>query len=641
MSAQPGVVELIPREVLFGNPDRYGPQLSPCGRWLTYIAPRDGVLNIWLRSAGGSDDRPLTNDKGRGVRNHFWAYNGRQVLYMQDQDGDENTRLYAVDAMSGATVCLTPVDAGAGHKVKAVKLADSQQHPDELLIGLNDRDETCHDVYHLDLLSGERTLVKQSWPTQQGWLIDHDLNVRGYLQGLDDGGAVVMVDDGAGGYRELLRFGMEDYMGKEFIGFTPDSAGMYFLDPRGLNAAAVVRIDLATGGREVLFSDPGYDVHSVSLHPVTHALQAAFIVREKGAWTVLDRAVAQDFERLEHGAPGCFVATLRSLDDQRWLVVYLRDDGPWDHYIYDRASGKLDFLFHHRDDLSRMPLVQMRPVRFAARDGLELHGYLTLPHGWQGPGPLVLNVHGGPWGRDIWGYNAEAQWLANRGYACLQVNFRGSMGYGKDFVNAGDREWGAKMQDDLSDAVAWAVAQGIADPQRVVIYGGSYGGYAALAGVTFTPELYRAGVSIVGPSNMETFLNTIPPYWENMRRQMDLRVGRIPRYSDGECKGLPKAEDDFTPEERAEVEFLRSRSPLFSVDRVRVPMLIAQGANDPRVNKAESDQFVDAMRAKGLDVEYVVYANEGHGFGRPENRLDFYARAEKFLARILGGRCEE
>ena len=281
----------------------------------------------------------------------------------------------------------------------------------------------------------------------------------------------------------------------------------------------------------------------------------------------------------------------------------------------------------------------MEPVTFESRDGLTIHGYLSLPIDWEGPGPMVLNVHGGPWYRDSFTFHPEAQWLTNRGYACLQVNFRGSSGYGKDFINAGDREWGRKMQDDLTDAVKWAIDQGIADEDKVVIYGGSYGGYATLCGVTFTPDLYAAGISMVGPSNLETFLNTIPPYWESMRQIFDHRVGRIPRYEDGEKAGMPKDEADMTEEDR--VEFLRSRSPLFHVDNVRVPMLIAQGANDPRVKQAESDQFAEAMRALGLEVEYVVYENEGHGFAQPDNRLDFYHRADKFLAGILGGRYEE
>ena len=282
----------------------------------------------------------------------------------------------------------------------------------------------------------------------------------------------------------------------------------------------------------------------------------------------------------------------------------------------------------------------MRPVHFTSRDGFTIHGYLTLPLDWQGPGPLVLNVHGGPWWRDAWGFDVIAQWLANRGYACLQVNFRASTGYGKAFTNAGDREWGRKMQDDLSDGVAWAITEGIADPARVVIFGGSYGGYATLAGVTFTPELYAGGICMCGPSNLETFLNTVPPYWERYRCEFDKRVGRIPRYEDGPRAGEPKDEADWTKDDRVEIEFLRSRSPLSHVDRVRVPMLIAQGANDPRIKEAESRQFVDAMRANGLEVEYKLYENEGHSFSRPENKLDLFASAEAFLARVLGGRCE-
>lgn len=641
MSAQQAQVPLIPREMLFGNPDRQDPKLSPNGLYLSYIAPYRGVLNIWLRTVGETDDRVLTEDQGRGIRSCFWAYNGSQVIYTQDLEGDENHRLFVIDINTREIRCLTPPDPAVAHKVQAVVVARCPERPHEMLIGLNSRDETCHDIYHLDLRHGEIKLVQESWPDVMEWLVDNDMNLRGCMEALHDGGSVLKLRDGASGaWHELLRWSQEDVLLSGVASFTPDNAGLFLLDSNGRNTSGLARYDIASGSREWLASDEQYDISRIEMHPTKHTVQAVGLFRERMQWLVLDPEEQSDFEYLRTAIQGDLQFYSRTLDNARWLVGCVRDDGPLEYYIYDRGSGGLQFLFSNREALADAPLVHMQPVQFAARDGLALHGYLSLPLDWSGPGPLVLDVHGGPWGRDVWGLNIEAQWFANRGYACLQVNFRGSMGYGKEFTNAGDREWGGKMQDDLSDAVAWAVAERIADPQRVVIYGGSYGGYATLAGVTFTPELYTAGVSIVGPSNMETFLNSIPPYWESFRRQMDLRVGRIPRYADGERAGEPMDEEDWDIEDRAEVEFLRRRSPLFAVDNVRVPMLIAQGANDPRVKAAESEQFVSAMRAKGLDVEYVVYANEGHGFARPENRLDFYARAESFLARILGGRYE-
>jgi dienelactone hydrolase len=641
MATVDSAIALIPRKVLFGNPDRTSPSLSPCGTHLAYIAPHQEVLNIWLRSAGVASDRPLTRDTASGIRHFFWAHNATQIIYMQDQDGDENYRLYVIDIASNDVRCLTPPDPNVTHKVQANVQARSAGRPHEMIIGLNNRDQRCHDLYHVDLRTLELTLVRESWPQVQEWLVDNELQLRGCTEGLPDGGvAVKMYDGAAGAWSELFRWGAEDARLSRVAGFTPDNAGLYLIDSSGRDTAGLARYDLATGAREWLALDPQYDVSFVDVHPTRHSVQAAGVLRERMKWIALDPQERADFERLSTAQRGDFWISTRSHDNMHWLVRYVRDDGPLEYFTFDRHNGALTHLFSNREELRTAPLARMQPVQFTSRDGLTLHSYLTLPLDWRGPGPLVLNVHGGPWARDIWGLNHQAQWLANRGYACLQVNFRGSTGYGKAFTNAGDREWGRKMQDDLSDAVAWAIGQGIADPQRVAIFGGSYGGYAALAGVTFTPELYAGGVSGSGISNLETFLNTIPPYWERYRWRMDQRVGRIPRYEDGPRAGEPKAEADWSAEDRAEIESLRSRSPLFYVDQVRVPMLLTQGANDPRIKMAESDQFVAAMRARGLDVEYKIYANEGHGFLHPENLLDFHARAEAILARILGGRCE-
>jgi dienelactone hydrolase len=641
MTTSTDAIALIPRQALFGNPDRTSPALSPCGGYLAYVAPHQGVLNIWLRSAGAEDDRLLTRDSVREVQYYFWVHNGTQIIYRQDQDGDENYRLFAIDIASGEIRCLTPADDSVAHKVQAMVEARSAVRPHEMIIGLNNRDQRCHDLYHADLRTLELTLVQESWPQMQDWLIDNDLQVRGWTEELPEGGiAVKMYDGAAGAWSELFRWGAEDASLSRVAGFTPDNTGLYLLDSSGRDTAGLARYDLATGAREWLAADPQHDVLYVDFHPTRHSPQAAGMARERTEWIVLDPQEQADFDLLSTAQRGDFYISTRSHDNMHWLVRYVRDDGPLGYYAYDRHSGALSYLFSNREELKTAPLARMQPVYFISRDGLTLHGYLTLPLKWRGPGPLVLNVHGGPWARDFWGLNVQAQWLANRGYACLQVNYRGSTGYGKAFANAGNREWGRKMQDDLSDSVAWAVDQGIADPGRVAIFGGSYGGYAALAGVTFTPELYAGGVSGSGISNLETFLNTIPPYWERYRRDLDQRLGRIPRYEDGPRAGEPKAETEWSAEDRAEIEFLRSRSPLFYVDQVRVPMLMTQGANDPRIKKAESDQFVAAMCARGLEVEYKIYDNEGHGFLHPENLLDFHARAEAFLARVLGGRHE-
>jgi dipeptidyl aminopeptidase/acylaminoacyl peptidase len=633
--------EIIALEDLFGVPERSQPKLSPDGRYLTYLAPHNGVSNIWLRTVGTEDDHPLTDDDNRGIIFYGWMYNGEQVLYLQDSGGDENHHIFVIDLENGATRQLTSTPAGAAWPVKAMVMAASPERPDELLIGLNSRDERIHDLYLLNTRSGDMQLVQESRVEITDWAIDHYLSVRGYMKAEPDGGMSLCFRDGEGQHSKVRQWGFEDALGVALLGFGPLNEKLLMFNSAGRNAIALTELDPASGTERELLADPQYDVDAVITHPTRHHVEAASIYREQREWHVLDPEVKADYDFLNTAQPGEPFVVDATLDNRTWLVRYMLDDGPVHFYVYHRDSQELEFLFYNRRKLAELPLVSMQPVSYTARDGRTVHGYLSLPQDWEGPGPLVLNVHGGPWHRDRWSYHPEVQWLANRGYACLQVNFRGSTGYGKDHLNAGNREWGRNMQHDLSDAVKWAINEGIADPAQVVIYGGSYGGYATLAGVTFTPELYAAGVSLVGPSNMETFLNSIPAYWESFRRQMDLRVGVIPRYTEGERTGQPKDEADMTPDERAEVEFLRSRSPLFSVDHVRVPMLIAQGANDPRVKRAESDQFVEAMRAKGLTVEYIVYDDEGHGFQRPANRLDFYRRADKFLAAVLGGRCEE
>ncbi|MDP8206466.1 MAG: S9 family peptidase [Candidatus Electryonea clarkiae] len=635
-------VELIPLEVLFGNPDKVTARMSPKGDYLTYVAPYEGVLNIWIRTIGKDDDQPLTKDKGRGIRKYKWAYNGEQVIYVQDQDGDENWRIYAVDVATSKVLSLIPADPAIKHKVQAQLLASIPERPNEVLIGLNKRNERMHDVYLLNLRTGNLKLVEKSNPQVLGWQIDHNLVIRGFTRANPDGGQTLLLRVGdKGPFNEIISWGSEDMLGSGVVGFTADNNSLYIIDSRNRNAGALIEYEITNGNIKVIAEDEQYDISGIETHPTEHTVQAVVFQRDKADWQIIDASIQADIDLIQQTNPGDFNITNRTLDDKKWMIAYDQDNGPVKYYLYDRDAAKLEFLFNHREALVGMPLVSMKPIQFTSQDGLEIHGYLTVPKNWKGPGPMVLNVHGGPWHRDTWGYNPEAQWMANRGYACLQVNFRSSTGYGKKFTNAGDREWGGKIQNDLTDAVKWAISEGIADPEKVVIYGGSFGGYATLAGVTFTPDLYTAGVSIVGPSNLETFLNTIPPYWESFRKVMDQRVGKIPRYDSGHQTGQPKVEADFTSDEKKEIDFLHSRSPLFHVNNVKVPMLIAQGANDPRVNKAESDQFVQAMKDNGLKVEYVVYENEGHGFARPENRMDFYRRTEKFLAEQLGGRCEE
>ena len=605
---------LIPREILFGNPERTQPRISPDGKRLAYIAPVDGVLNVWVGSVGGDDFRPVTEDRDRGIRLYFWAEDDRHIVYLQDADGDENWRLYSVDLESGGTRDLTPFD-----DVQAQVIDKSKHFLDEILVGLNKRDARLHDAYKLRLSTGELEVVAENPGNVAGWVADADFEVRGALSAKPDGGFDLLVrETGSENWDTAVSWGPEDGLSSGPVGFTQDGRHMYLRDSRDANAGRLVTLALATGEVETLVEDSRYDVADVMIHPDTHEAQAVAVERARAEWTVLDEGIREDFEAIRGLARGDFAVSSRDRADENWIVAFTADDGGASYYAYERLNRKGEHLFDARPDLAEYDLAQMQPISFTSRDGLNIEGYLTLPPDAERALPMVLNVHGGPWHRDGWGYDPEAQWFANRGYACLQVNFRGSTGYGKQFLNAGNKEWGAKMHDDLVDAVRWAVKEEVADPERVAIFGGSYGGYAALAGATFTPDLFRCAVDIVGPSNLITLINSIPPYWEPLKAIFTERVGD------------PETEE----------ELLKSRSPLFSVDRIGIPMLIAQGANDPRVKQAESEQIVAAMQEKGIAHEYMLFEDEGHGFARPENRLKFYAAAEKFLAEHLGGRVE-
>ena len=614
------MAELIPRRVLFGNPERVSPRISPDGTLLAWIAPHEGVLNVWVAPAGAdgvdwAQARVVTDDTDRGIRMFTWAHDGRHVLYLRDTGGDENWRLHDVDLETMQRRDLTPFDEVATQIIAAEK-----KFPTEILVGLNRDNPQLHDVYRLDLVSGE--LVKEvENPGFIGWIADAQLVVRAGIKPQPDGGAVVMVRDSAEEeWRQLLAIDAEDALTTGPLAFSEDGASLLAESSVGADTARLVRVDLASGDVEVLAEDPEADVTGVRLHPDTREPQIVTFLKDRSEYQVLDPSVAPDLAAIRALHPGDPSLVGADNADATWLVGFTNDAGAVPYFSYNRETRSGRFLFEHQPELSRYELAPMEPFSFTSRDSLTIHGYATFPPEAERTGlPMVLNVHGGPWARDAWGYDPEAQWLANRGYLCVQVNFRGSTGYGKAFVNAGDREWGGRMQDDLVDAVAFAVGQGWADPARVAIYGGSYGGYAALAGATFTPDLFRCAVDIVGPSNLKTLIETIPPYWAPMVAQFHRRVG----------------------DPAVDAEFLWSRSPLSRVSSIRIPLLIAQGANDPRVKQAESEQIVAALREAGIDHEYLLFPDEGHGFAKPENRLRFYAAAERFLARHLGGRAEE
>jgi dipeptidyl aminopeptidase/acylaminoacyl peptidase len=617
-----GPPELIPRAVLFGNPDRTMVRLSPAGERLSFLAPVDGVLNVWV---GPREDpsaaEPVTRDRDRGIRTASWAYTSRHVLYLQDSGGDENWRVYSVDVESGAARDLTPVEGAQARIHKA-----SHRVPAEILVGLNDRDKRFHDLYRVDLATGERELVEEN-PGFGTYVSDDDLELRFANRGLPDGGEEILAR-GAGGWEPFETIAMEDVVTTHLVGFDASGQVAYMLDSRDRNTAALFAVDLGSGERTLIHEDPRADVADAMIHPTEKTIQAVAANYERQRWTVLDASIAADLEALRAVAGGEIDVVSRSLDDRHWIVAFGLADRSTTFYRYDREGRRADLLFTASEELSQAPLAPMHPVVLTSRDGLELVSYLTLPRESdadrdgrpEAPLPMVVFVHGGPWSRSRWGYHPIHQWLANRGYAVLDVNYRGSTGFGKDFVNAAVHEWGGKMSDDLIDGVEWAVAEGIAERDRVAIFGGSFGGYAVLVGMTKTPEVFACGVDLVGPSNLANAVDRMPPYWKPFIAMWKARVG-----------------DPGTEEGLA---LLRERSPLNHVDRIARPLLIGQGANDPRVVRSESDRLVAAMEERGIPVTYVVFPDEGHGFAKPRNRMAFQAVAESFLAGCLGGRAE-
>ena len=604
---------LIPRSLLFGNPERAAPTISPDGTRLGYVAPVDGVMNVWV---GPIDDpaaaQPVTFDRGHGVQVYQFAHDDRTLLYLRDTDGDENWRLYTLDLATGESTLRTPGDG-----VTAALMGHNRWHRTTVLVGLNADNPQLHDVYSLDLVTGELTKVEDN-PGFAGWLTDSDLAVRGGAAMTPDGGVAILLRDGSGEFVPWRQIEPEDVATTSVLGYTRDGSAMLMVSSVGVNAGRLIRLDLSTGEERVLAEDPTYDVSGMVTDPETTEPLSVVFDKERDEWVHLDAEFGAEIDALRGQLVGD-IGISRDRANATWLVTESRSDGPVKYYRYDRASRSLTFMFAHKPALNDYTLAPMEPFSFTARDGLAVHGYVTFPPGTTREHlPAVLNVHGGPWARDSWGYNAEAQWLANRGYACVQVNFRGSTGYGKEFLNAGDRQWGAAMHDDLLDAIDNLVAAGTIDRERVGIYGGSYGGYAALVGAAFTPEVFRCAVDMVGPSNLQTLIESVPEYWKPQIAQFHSKVGN------------PETEPDF----------LWSRSPLSRVADISVPVLIAQGKNDPRVKEAEAQQIVDAMAAKGLPYEYLLFEDEGHGLVQPENRERFYAAAEQFLAAHLGGRAE-
>jgi dipeptidyl aminopeptidase/acylaminoacyl peptidase len=607
---------LISRDVLFGNPERTSPRLSPDGTRLAWLAPdKKNVLQVWVKTVGKDDEKMVTADRKRGIRQYFWTEDNRTLIYMQDNDGDENFHLFGVDLVAGTVRDFTPFQG-----VRAGMVAGEKAFPDELLVQLNARNRSLFDVYRLNLRTGGLVLDTENPGDVSGWDADTKLQVRGATVSTPDGGTEIRIrEDAKSPWKSWIKVGPEEIL--NLAEFTADGKAAILVSSIGYDTARVVKRDLGTNAQTVIAFSDVVDAGGLLINPDTKAVEAVAFAPGRSEWKVIDPAVKADLEGIRKLHDGDFVIVNRTSKDDVWLVAFTSDRGPISFFRWDRMAKKGDFMFFSQPKLSGLALSAMKPVVLKSRDGLSLYSYLTLPAGLPPKNlPMVLFVHGGPWGRDMWGYNPTAQWFANRGYAVLQVNFRASTGYGKKFLNAGNRQWGLKMHDDLIDAVTWAVAEGYADPKKVAVFGGSYGGYAALAAATFTPDTFACNVDIVGPSNLKTLIASIPPYWKPIRAQFDHRMGNV--------------------DDPKDAELIRNASPLFKADKITKPLLIGQGANDPRVNVKESEQIVEAIEKNKGSVTYVLYPDEGHGFARPENRIDFNARAEKFLSGCLGGRVE-
>ncbi|MGV8016718.1 MAG: S9 family peptidase [Ignavibacteria bacterium] len=598
----------IPLRDFFKNPEKTGFQVSPDGKYISYLSPWEDRLNVFVQKLGDKEAIRVTSAKERDVAGYFWKGNDR-IVFLQDSGGDENYKLYSVDRNGNSTKLFTPPD-----KVRAGIVDDLEDIDDEMLISLNQRDPKAFDVYRLNLATGEMKIVAENPGNIMSWITDHDGKLRAAVASDGVNNVLLYRDNESEQFREVLNTNFRNDVTPLF--FTFDNKFIYALSNLNRDKSAVVKFDIANGQEiEVLYENPDVDVSGLSYSKKRKVLTSISYVKDKRELKFLDDKAENRYTTLKNKL-GTYevVITGMNKNEDKFLVRTYSDRSLGAYYFYDEAKGDFYKITDVSPWINEDEMCDMKPVQYTSRDGLTINGYLTLPRDVEAKNlPVVINPHGGPWHRDSWGYNPEIQFLANRGYAVLQMNFRGSTGYGKKFWEASFKQWGLKMQDDISDGVKWLINTGIADPKRVAIYGGSYGGYATLAGVTFTPDLYACAVDYVGVSNMFTFLKTIPPYWEPFRKMMYEMVG--------------------DPEKDSAL--FKQVSPVFHTDKIKAPLFVAQGKNDPRVNVNESDQMVEAMRNRGLEVEYMVKDNEGHGFRNQENRFDFYEAMEKFLEKHL------
>ena len=607
---------LVPLEDFFKNADKSGWQISPDGESISYLSPHMGHTNVFVRKITDSVGTPVTHDSVRNIYNYQWK--GNRILYLQDVGGDENYQLFSVSMDGKDQKALTPFP-----KVRTGILNDLRYVPGkekEILITMNKRDARFFDPYSINIETGETKVVYQNDKNFDSWFTDHAGVIR--IASKTDGVNTTFYHRATetAPFDSLLTTNYKESFAIQF--FTFDNKNLYVATNIGRDKTAVVEYDLAAR-KEIkeIYTNPDYDVDGLGYSPKRKVLEAVYFTSWKSEEHFLDKEAEADYNKMKEKFKGYEIGIYGNNNEEDKFIVWTGNDKmPSKFYFYDKKNGDTKFLAEGRPWIKEGDMASMKAVKYKSRDGLTIHGYLTLPKGVEAKNlPVVINPHGGPWARDIWGFNNEVQFLANRGYAVLQMNFRGSTGYGKEFWLKGNKQWGKTMQDDISDGVAYLIKEGIADPQRVAIYGASYGGYATLAGITFTPDLYCCAVDYVGVSNMFTFMKTIPPYWEPYKAMFYEMVGDPVKDS----------------------ALLAAASPVFFVDKIKVPLFIAQGANDPRVNKAESDQVVEALKKRGIEVEYMVKDDEGHGFANEKNSIDFYTAMEKFFAKHLARLKEE
>jgi dipeptidyl aminopeptidase/acylaminoacyl peptidase len=624
-----GLPPIIDRELIFGNPEIAGAQLSPDGKFLAFQKPWKDTRNIYVKGVNEpfKAARLLTTEIKRPIADYLWSRDGKYILYVKDNDGDENYNVYAVDpnAKPAAGADAPASRDLTGLKGVRVELFDvPKSDPDVVYIGLNDRDKAWHDLYKLQISTGQKTLMRKNTERIEGWQFDLQGNLRLATRSAENGDTEILRVDPD---KFTKIYSCNVFETCTVIRFQKDGKRAYLQTNKGedMNLSALALFDPETGKTEIVESDPEkrVDFGAASFNEATDELAFTTYEQDRPRHYFKDQGFGADFKWLDGKFPGKEIHLASStLDEQTWLVTASSDTEPGETYLFDRKNHKVTLQYTVHEKLPRGSLAEMRPVHYKSSDGLEIPAYLTLPVGLPAKSlPTIIFPHGGPWGRDLWGYNGYTQFFANRGYAVLSMNFRGSTGYGKKFLDGGNREWGRKMQDDVTWGVKYLVDQGIADPKRVGIFGGSYGGYATLAGVTYTPDLYAAAVDLFGPSNLLTLLDSIPPYWESIRQMFYERMGN-PNTPDGKA-------------------LLVERSPLTSASKIKTPLMIAQGANDPRVNHAESEQIVIALRDRGFPVEYLLIPDEGHGFARPVNTMASVMATEIFFAKYLGGRAQQ